>query len=444
MCNSSIGAGALLLTGKVAAVGLIPMLFLLWLNSIISTISLYLLSEMAFDLDCGDYFVIGRAVGQRWEYVCMIFPLIYLFSTLFFYIDITYQCIGDFLSFIGSESFAKGIDISKEYNMVLTSVVAVLVLPLAVMRDMKALSKVSVVKMACMFYIAVMPVVHYHTLVTGITANPVVKEMGRDNPSHTYSMTKTFVFNPAVWVFSNLMFAFNNQFTGVSTVNVLRNPTKSRRVQLVMFSAIFTVLFYTLLSVYGYIAFGDCSAKVFIYDFGIHGSRTSKSMLWYWYTAKLLMGFVLLCTYPLMLDPMRASIEEMMNKAGVGVSKAVNTIRGIIITITLVVVPALSVIFCKTLNIDPENVLNLVCGICGSSLVYVFPSIFYLLLKKKSKLKNATKFLTVLSYVLLIAGVLIVILGTYSNIAAFTKISRTVCPVCSHTHQKHNDHPLEA
>jgi len=392
--KSAIGAGALFIPFRFSQVGWAVGLAVLILASATTTASLHFLQRLSARTDLGDYFALGRlALGAPGEILAVISLIFFLLGGLIYYIALSSTYFIEFLVYLKPT-------LKNEWYMEQTKVMvfaALLIFPLACMRDMRMLAKASIIGMACMFYILIWAVVDMF-YDAEVTKTAVVAAM-------VPASFKVFVI-----VFSNLLFAFVNHFTMLSTIPTFINPTPKRRMALTLISAVIVFTFNAVLGLAGYGHFGDRTPEIIV-------QPSIYSIEWPYRLAQLLVSIVLILSFPLLCDPTRACIEHIVSI--ITKNKEKSFIQNLLITGSIIGVAT-------TLGIAAKDqvsvVLNAFSAFAGSVLVFIFPSLFFLRLAPKYPVKGIERGM---AYFNIVFGVVLMIFGTYYNvgdmITRFTK-----------------------
>jgi amino acid permease len=390
LSKSAVGAGALALPSDVRQLGLVGGVGVLLFASFMTTVTLHFLARVAANLDVGDYFTLGNmAFGVAGEVMAMVSLILFLIGGLIFYISLAQMFITDFLQFV-IPSLAN---YTSSLPLIFTVAIALLIMPLAVQRDMSVLAKGAMIGMICMGYILALTVVDYfYALGTGSVATDV-------------DMFVSLEVGQFFRTFSSMLFAFVNHFTMLSVVPVMIDPSPKRRMTLTLGSGGVVIGFYLLVAVCGYLHFGNAVPKFIL------SACTSDSAgaQWAYKIGSLLMGLVLILSYPLLLDPTRGTIEgAMIRFAG---SPARSPVRSLIITASIV---GISTFTALTFKDQVSTILRIFVAFAGSLLLFIFPAGFFLRFQDKYRVSAVER---ILAYVCIAFGFVLMILGSYHNIA---------------------------
>lgn len=381
LCKSAVGVGILSLPAAMAKSGLALGLGLLAMGSITCSSTLHFLARIAANTDMGDYFGVGRmAYGAIGESIAVAATLLYLIGALIAYMSYTTTYISGGLGYLLGRPSAWYLS-----NYVVITVCACLIFPLAVLKDLSKLAKASIVGMCCMGFICGLTVVDYFL----------------DRDTVAVAEYTTFVWAPsALQAFSTILFAFCNHFTMLSIVPAFIDPSPRRRTILTALSSSVVFLFYLLVSLFGYLHFGD----------QVNGNILMARETGFYAVAQLVVACVILVSYPLLCDPTKACVDFLVCKVvGRPRSMAAANFRNVIITVSLVVSSALIAMVAAK---EVLPILGLFSSLCGSLLMFIFPALYFLKLGRLYKINPSER---VMAYVDIAVGIVVLIFGTYFN-----------------------------
>lgn len=390
LCKSAIGVGILSLPASMRNAGLVLGLLLLALGSFTTTSTLHFLTRIAAATDLGDYFAVGRLAYGPWgEIVSVITTLLYLFGALIAYASYTSTYFAQFLSFAFKVQRGEAWYVNPK---VIIGISAMLIFPLACLKDLSKLAKASVIGMLCMTFVCGLTVIDFFT---GSTPANISLTMFNFAPS-------------ALMAFSNILFAFCNHFTMLAIIPVFIDPTPRRRSILMGVSATIVLTFYFLVSLFGYLHFGNSVPDNIL---------LSQSNLAY-AVAQLLVACVIILSFPLLCDPTKSCVDFLVSKTVGLPTRSTAHIRNISITATLVASSAGLAMFAADALLP---VLGVFTSLCGSMLMFILPSLFFLRLGDRYRI-TAVERMT--AFFDIFVGIIVLVFGTYFSlmecIAAFT------------------------
>lgn len=388
-----------------AALGWLQGSIVLLVVSLLSTIGLHFLSRLSANLDMGDYFSVGReAYGVPGEIITMISLILFIFGALCFYIDISTNLVCAFLThFFSLSKYAEpftGYSFSP-LRLVTLFAISLVIFPLAAQRDMRSLAKASLAGMVCMILILLL----------------VIFDFFYDSETRAKATTVAFgglSFKIFFEHFSSILFTFVNHFTMLPSVVSLINPTPERRLSMTLISAAVVLVFNWAIGIFGYFHFGSQIAENATSDV----LQAATTLTFVYKCSSLVMGIVLILTFPLLLDPCRGTIERTieiaMGKNKKKESSKVNAMSPNSLGITAVLITAAALIALFFIA-QIGSITNFFCGLTGPMLLFALPSMFFLRLSDNYSVSSAEK---IASYILTIFGLFVAIVGTYYNGAA--------------------------
>ena len=393
LTKSAIGLGAVFLPGNLQRMGLLGGISMILMGAFTSAISLHLLSQMSHYLGVADYFELGmHAYGPRMAMVDTIALILFQIGGLIAYCKFAGSYFSSAIQLFLNTA-TETVPWWRSYQFLSIILGCCFIFPLSLMKDMSKLGYTSIAGMTCIFYIA------------GLTVVDFIIE-GRV-PGADYTLLR--IKSDFLSAFSSILFAFVNQFTLVSLIPVLLNPSRLRRASLISSSASIVTTVYLCMGISGYLHFGDQVARDIL-------SAPTKPSIAYG-IARLLVSVVLVCSYPLQLDPTRSALDHLF---GQFLSSAKRDVyfrtfyrRHVIWTLLLVLVPLLIAV---TAADYAEPILEVFSSACGALLVFVLPAAYFLKLSAKGT-KMPVRFTEkILAYFILIFGAVVCVGGTIGAI----------------------------
>ena len=262
---------------------------------------------------------------------------------------------------------------------IVLAVSALVIFPLAMMKDLKRLSTLSILGMACVGYITILSV--WNLASVGFSKN-----FDDGEPA-------MFRFSSSIFtVIANMIFAFANHFTIVGIVPRLERPLPGRRRSMIVVSQLITTAIYLTVSLSGFWAFGK-DIKSDILDSSNHIAFV---------IGKAAIAITIVLSYPLLLDPARSSAMFLINKGQGKPSQAKHTL------VTAVFVAAAGLIGGFFFN-QVNPLMNIFTSLAGSTLSFIFPALYFMRLKYKYPVASVE---LIFSYIVLIVGSICAVIGT--------------------------------
>lgn len=388
LSKSAVGAGTLALPFVFAELGLVNGLIMLVFGSLSTTMMLYFLGRLAAKTDQSDYYTIGRlGFGRAGELISMLATVLFLFGGLIAYVAIAGGYFSSFLIYI----FPK-LGEFKGLHYIVNPLTSLLILPLALLRDMSALSKASMIGMVGMGYILILTIFDFFYDSTGRAAANI-------QAVTAFQTSKFFVR------FSTILFAFVNHFTILSIVPSMIDPTPSRRLKLTFGSAGVILGFYLLVSLFGYLHYGSAVPSNIL-----EINPTDKFSRILYRTGSLLMGVVIVLSYPLLLDPCRSTILGAIALfSGKKNTSSSSLSASIAVTLALMLV---STTIATVAFKAADKILGLFVGFAGTLLVFILPSGLFLRLQPQYQYRVAA-WERILAYAAIVFGLIVMVVSTF-------------------------------
>jgi amino acid permease len=332
------------------------------------------------------------AMGKLGEVSALVSLCLYLIGGLIAYSDIVGNYFSQALIFIFKVQ-DPGWYLDPRFITVMAGIL--LIFPLSCLKDMRILAKTSLAGMVCMTYVTVLTVVDYF-----------VDQEVSQSASVNLVRFKIEFFS----AFSTILFAFTNQFTIVALIPVLIRPTPWRRTKLIIVSSVATTVIYLLVGGFGYAHFGDA----------IEGNilTAPDHKTWPYAIAQLAVGFVIILSYPLLANPAKASIDQVFSTCFGKSSrwKRLGLVRHFGISALLVVI---STVVAITLAKQVLLILGVFTALCGSLIMFIFPSLYFLRLSKNRYATSPAE--RILAYFNIGFGLIVLVMGTYAGVALMIK-----------------------
>ena len=371
--------------------------------------TLHYLARIGANTGADNYFKLGRlAYGSFGEMSAVAALLFNLLGGLINYANFA----GDYLSSSLVFLFFRDASVIPWYiapSFLKIAVAGLGIFPLACLKDMSKLSKSSLAGLLCMAYILLLTV--WDSIVDKTEYLP---------PRITPRISTQFFS-----AFGNIIFAFVNHFTIVAIVPVMIDPSPSRRSTMISVSNVTVLLVYLTAAICGYLHFGS----------SIDPSRpdilnSPDSMSVPYAIAKLAFASVMVFSYPLLCDPARSALDQLITRLILFRSPErhsswarLTQFRHYFETVLLVALPTLIAV---TAAKFAALFLDIFSSLCGSLLVFIFPSLYFLKLAQP-KMYNFRihHWERTLIFVNIFVGVTVAVIGTFDSIWTIATILRS-------------------
>lgn len=201
--------------------------------------------------------------------------------------------------------------------------------------------------------------------IIGLTAVDLIVETKPLPPISSFSFSLE-----AIGSFSRFIFAFMSHTSMCFLTNGLYSPTPRRRAVMIITTNALCLVLYLIIGVCGYVHFGAGTPQ----DILDSGNSSSPAFL----VAKISMAFVNILSYPLIFKPSRECLQWLMR------GKLNNHLA---LTLMLLgTVTAISVLYPRSLDF-----FDLFGSFAGSSIQFVLPSLFFILLSKQASSSEKTR-----------------------------------------------------
>lgn len=372
--------------------------------------TLHYLARIGANTGADNYFKLGRlAYGSVGEMSAVAALLFNLLGGLINYANFAGDYLSSSLVFLFFRS-SSSIPWYISPSFLKIAVAGLGIFPLACLKDMSKLSKSSLAGLLCMAYILL------------LTVWDSIFDKAEYLPPRIAPRISTQFFS----AFGNIIFAFVNHFTVVAIVPVMVDPSPQRRSTMIATSNVTVLIVYLTAAICGYLHFGS----------SIDPSRpdilnSPDSMTYPYAIAKLAFASVMVFSYPLLCDPARSALDQLITKLVLFRSPErhsswshVAKLRHYSETVLLVLVPTLIAV---TAAKYAALFLDIFSSLCGSLLVFIFPSIYFMKLAQP-KMYNFKihSWERVLVFVNIFVGISVAAIGTFDSIWTISKMLRSI------------------
>lgn len=401
LVNSMIGGGIIGLSYSFRVAGMPMGLILLAFCGFITDYAMVLLLKCGALADKYTYQgVVEEAFGKPGLVAISISQFIYPLAVMMAYgVAISDNIPKVFIRTIGPDTILAN---RQFINGMATLLV---MLPLSLPRNIAVLDKFSALSIVCVFFYSLVIWIRAGTLATVTVPSADAWDFTRGGLAQAFGV---------------MAFAYACMHNVFPMYRALKNTSIKRYSKVIHSSVVITSLFYVSVALAGYITFTNMSQGNLLNNFCPDDDLAA--------VARFVFAFTIILTYPIQVFIAREVIEVGFFK-----SYPKSTIRHVVITLALIgVATAVSM---------ATSCLGLVIEVAGcfsaSPLVFIFPPLCYMKLKKQGYFK--LKYIHL--WLLLVFGVAVMILGTtmafltQAGNCAFTETQRYWC---ASNHQAHN------
>eukprot|EP00792_Barthelona_sp_PAP020_P004473 TRINITY_DN2153_c0_g1_i1.p1 TRINITY_DN2153_c0_g1~~TRINITY_DN2153_c0_g1_i1.p1 ORF type:complete len:562 (+),score=112.42 TRINITY_DN2153_c0_g1_i1:51-1688(+) len=381
LANNMIGSGLILLPYAMKLCGLISGLILM---VIMGLISMFTLSISVYNSKLSGRFVfkriINKAFGPNVTNVINIMTLFYSFLLMSAYIVIVRDYTYMFTGWFASDPLNPPFFLTRNF---MTSILVLgFMLPLALFKDMKALAFSSVIAL-----------IGIATTVLTVFIQFFQKAFTPDHFSNTSFVW--FKFNMELFEAVPIMlFAFSAHININTFYRELGRRSVSKMNKVIGSAVGINFLFYSFVSVLGYLSFGILTKDNILTNFEDGSVLT--------YVARIAMTLVICCSYPIVSFGARVVILNLLPPQKRTDGKYIR------------IVAVILVIFSLFLGLMVESV-SFIIGFCGATIgcfiSFIQPPLTFLRLSKR-KAKKFSK-LRICSFCMIVVGLLILLFSLF-------------------------------
>ncbi|CCW60932.1 unnamed protein product [Phytomonas sp. EM1] len=393
LASVTIGSGILSLPSSFQATGIIFAIVMLVLVTLSTAYSTFILGQAAekTKFKLYTYELLSKGLlGHGCDYLAAFIMWMFCFGSCVSYVI----SVGDIIENITQNSTSSSFWTTIWGNRLLVFIVwACLMLPLAIPKEINSLRYVSVISVLSMVYFVAVIVIH---ACTNAFENGKLK--------HKVSLFKWG--NDATSGIGTFIFSFVCQTNTFEVLREMNHPTPARLTRDTSFSMSACCLLYIIAGLFGYLDFGESidDSILLFYD------AKREPMVFISYFG---IGLKLCVSFALCMLPARDSLYYCLSKK-FPTFKSINTVPFWRNAAICAAMSTLALLL-GTLGIHVNVVFNLLGGLCGGFIGFIFPALFIMYLGGWT-LKNVGWFHYLSTYILLMLGVLAVVLGTTTTI----------------------------
>mmetsp|Transcript_19592 Transcript_19592/g.29062 ORF Transcript_19592/g.29062 Transcript_19592/m.29062 type:complete len:469 (-) Transcript_19592:1135-2541(-) len=396
LVKSIVGAGILGLPAGIAAFGnapsaLVPALGLVLFIGILSSYGFILIGRVCAYTDAKSYTdAWARTVGSKTSWIPALCSLLVCGGSNIAYSMILSETIRDLF-----QSFGIVVSRTKALSIMTTFVL----LPLCLLKELKALAPFSLVGIFAMLYTMIAMVYRYFGGYYSIENDGNLLESLQSQFQPSFGDKGALaIFSPSTFILvSMLSTATMSHYLADRFYHELRNKTVLRFNIVVLVSFLISILIFAVVASFGFLTFGEaCSGSI------LNNYSTKDTLM------SLSRGAVvisLVTSYPLCFTGIR---DGLMDLLGVKEEKRSNSLHNSLTTGLLLIVTVIAF-----LSRDLRLIFALSGATVGTALIYLLPTLMFMqCAKRMPELQKEIPYVTVTG----ILGVVMSIIGTVQAI----------------------------
>ncbi|XP_075923147.1 sodium-coupled neutral amino acid symporter 2-like isoform X2 [Petromyzon marinus] len=377
-----MGSGILGLSYAMANTGIILFVVLLFAVTVMSCYSVHLLLETSHAAGTKSYEQLGflayKHVGKIATAAAIMVQNIGAMSSYLYIVKYEMPEVLKSLLNAPVEEHSTIVQYLLKGNVLVVIVGFLVILPLCSLRNIGLLGYTSGFSLACMVFFLIVIVIKKFQIscwvVTTANQTEVYTFTYDTHVNETLGGTCPIslgLFNfKTAYAIPILMFAFVAHPEILPIYKELKEPTQKKMQQVSNISMFAMLGMYLLTAIFGYLTFyGGVEAEL-LHTFVKLGGFSIVILL-----VRLAVLIAVILTVPVMLFPMRNSVEELFFH-----TKTFSWLRHIIIAVSFLVVDILLVIFVPSIR----EIFGFIGSSAGTLLIFVLPSLFYLKLATQS------------------------------------------------------------
>lgn len=183
--------------------------------------------------------------------------------------------------------------------------------------------------------------------------------------------------------FGKIVFALGCQQNMISVYSSLEDQSLFNCTKLILMACAIGPTLYLLVGIFGYLAMGDaCDGKNIL--FILTDKQTIQVNKYLNMAVILSFCLTLICSVAFQMSPAKISIANLLKKLNVSKEFLSSQKYHIILSFTVMLFNAILVFF----KVQEETVVNIAGAFAGNVLFYILPSVIFLSIVKKSKMRN--------------------------------------------------------
>ncbi|XP_035244722.1 sodium-coupled neutral amino acid transporter 3-like [Anguilla anguilla] len=380
LSNAIMGSGILGLAYAMSNTGIILFLFLLTFIAILSAYSIHLLLKSAGVVGIRAYEQLGnRAFGPPGKALAAVIITIHNIGAMSSYLFIVkYELPLVIQAFLGKQSNTGEWFLEGNYLIIIVSIVVIL--PLALMKQLGYLGYTSGFSLTCMVFFLISVIYKKFNIPCPLDDISVSLNYTEEDTCQSELFT---INQQTAYTIPILAFAFVCHPEVLPIYTELRNPTKKRMQTVANISILAMFVMYLLTAIFGYLTFYVNVEAELLHTYSKVDPLDTLVLC-----VRLAVLVAVTLTVPVVLFPIRRAVLQLLFP-----DKPFHWARHIGIAISLLFIVNLLVIFVPNIR----DIFGLIGATSAPSLIFILPGIFYIRivpsdvepLKSRSKIQAA-------------------------------------------------------
>lgn len=399
---SACGAGVLSLPYAISSSGMFLGSLILLLSALATYYSLYALETSSRNLPVSNshsYFSYERLAVELYGPRMKVFVKLNIAIFLLGANVVFFVLIGDFIQYLLPQVFSGPLDISVFLIRLIIHLATFLSVIIPCLFDnLNSLRYISIAAMGCLFYLL------------GLWISRFFKGHRVPNSELTIWATEDLMkIGNTVGVHA---LSFSSQFNLLAIFSELREPSVKRMKVVSVSSVLACWILYNLYGLVGYMLFGVATKGNLLNNF------SDKDLLVN--VGRVVLSFVLLCKIPLIVVPLRVSMEETVFSFRKNQVMRTSSTMKLKLSIVLVIFLATMSISLGIPNV--ENLYGLLGGTCGALICFILPGLFlHSVVLRTQRLGLKRHFDNVVSMLLIVFGILVGLSSLSQSVISLVK-----------------------
>ncbi|KAG9328682.1 hypothetical protein JZ751_019952 [Albula glossodonta] len=362
LSNAIMGSGILGLAYAMSNTGIILFLILLTFIAILSAYSIHLLLKSAGVVGIRAYEQLGnRAFGRPGKVLAAVIITLHNIGAMSSYLFIVkYELPLVIQAFLGKSTSSGEWYLQGNYLIIIVSIL--IILPLALMRQLGYLGYTSGFSLTCMVFFLISVIYKKYNIPCPLEGS-VASNHSESHPEDCEY--KLFTINQqTAYTIPILAFAFVCHPEVLPIYTELRNPSKKRMQTVANISILAMFVMYLLTAIFGYLTFyGNVESEL------LHTYSQEDPLDTLVLCVRLAVLVAVTLTVPVVLFPIRRAVLQLLFP-----EKPFHWARHIGIAVSLLFIVNLLVIFVPNIR----DIFGIIGATSAPSLIFILPGIFYI------------------------------------------------------------------